>query len=98
MLSTMTTNANASAMTDNLARAIPDAERQQLEDSARAALPEYLTAPLLEQMTGTPASTWRYWAHIGTGPASFKLGRRRVWKRSTVLGWLEAQEMNAASV
>jgi len=50
----------------------------------------------LEEMTGTPASTWRYWAHIGSGPASFKLGRRRVWKRSTVLQWLENQEMASA--
>jgi predicted DNA-binding transcriptional regulator AlpA len=53
---------------------------------------EYLSAPQLEQLTGTPASTWRYWAHLGTGPQSLKLGRRRVWKRSTVLAWLESQE------
>ncbi|MGH3556636.1 MAG: helix-turn-helix transcriptional regulator [Mycobacterium sp.] len=65
-------------------------------NAAEAISAEYLTAPLLEQMTGTPASTWRYWAHIGQGPPSFKLGRRRVWKRSAVLAWLETQE--AASV
>ena len=66
---------------------------QQLEDSARSALPaEYLSAQQLEQITGTPASSWRYWAHIGSGPASFKLGRRRLWKRSTVLAWLENLE------
>lgn len=46
----------------------------------------------LEKLTGTKASTWRYWASIGTGPASFKLGRRRVWKKSTVLEWLAEQE------
>jgi predicted DNA-binding transcriptional regulator AlpA len=56
---------------------------------------EYVSAPELEQMTGTPASTWRYWAMIGSGPPSFKLGRRRVWKRSAVLAWLEAQEATA---
>ena len=28
----------------------------------------------LERRTGTKASTWRYWASIGAGPASFKLG------------------------
>lgn len=59
---------------------------------ARALDSEYLDSVDLEEMTGTPASTWRYWAHIGSGPASFKLGRRRVWKRTTVLAWLEAQE------
>jgi prophage regulatory protein len=71
---------------DNIVVAVAEAERRALEDSARAAMPaEYLTAPQLEQITGTPASTWRYWAHIGQGPASFKLGRRRVWKKSVVL-------------
>ncbi|WP_081292868.1 helix-turn-helix transcriptional regulator [Mycobacterium colombiense] len=53
---------------------------------------EYLTAPQLQEMTGTVQSTWRYWASIGQGPASFKLGRRRVWKRSVVEEWLKAQE------
>ncbi|WP_187686640.1 helix-turn-helix transcriptional regulator [Nocardia wallacei] len=53
-----------------------------------------LQAPDCEALTGIPASTWRYWAHIGdtTKPASFKLGRRRVWRMSTVLAWIEAQE------
>jgi predicted DNA-binding transcriptional regulator AlpA len=46
----------------------------------------------LEKLTGTKASTWRYWASIGTGPASWKLGRRRVWKKSIVLAWLAEQE------
>ena len=66
--------------------------KRDLEADARAALSEYLDSVDLEELTGTPASTWRYWAHIGSGPASFKLGRRRVWKRSTVMAWLEAQE------
>lgn len=53
---------------------------------------EYLDATELETWTGTPASTWRYWAHIGDGPQSIKLGRRRVWKKTTVLDWLAAKE------
>lgn len=53
---------------------------------------EFVGALDLEKLTGTKASTWRYWASIGTGPASFKLGRRRVWKRSTVLEWIAEQE------
>lgn len=56
---------------------------------------EYLGAPQLESLTGTPASTWRYWAAIGSGPPSFKIGRRRVWKRSTVEQWLSDQEAGA---
>jgi predicted DNA-binding transcriptional regulator AlpA len=56
---------------------------------------EFLSSEQLEALTGTKASTWRYWAMNGTGPASFKLGRRRVWRRSTVLEWLAAQETSS---
>ena len=52
----------------------------------------YLTAEELEEMTGTPASTFRYWALNGEGPPSVKLGRRRVWKRDQVEKWLAKQE------
>ena len=51
----------------------------------------YMTAEELEEMTGTPASTFRYWASIGEGPISTKLGRRRVWRRDQVEKWLEKQ-------
>jgi prophage regulatory protein len=53
---------------------------------------EYLDSKQLEKLTGTKASTWRFWASIGQGPVSFKLGRRRVWKRSTVEAWLAEQQ------
>lgn len=58
----------------------------------RGAETEYVDSGALEQMTGTPASTWRYWAYVGTGPASFKIGRRRVWRRADVVAWIAAQE------
>jgi predicted DNA-binding transcriptional regulator AlpA len=57
---------------------------------------EYLSADELEQMTGTPASTWRYWASIGSGPPSLRLGRRRVWKRSSAIAWIESQPATTA--
>jgi prophage regulatory protein len=54
---------------------------------------EYMDAAELEDMTGTPKSTWRYWAVVtGEEPPSLKLGRRRVWKRADVLEWLAQQE------
>jgi predicted DNA-binding transcriptional regulator AlpA len=58
---------------------------------------EYLSAAQLEQITGTKASTFRYWASLDPpqGPPSFKLGRRRVWKRATVLAWIADQERAA---
>jgi predicted DNA-binding transcriptional regulator AlpA len=52
----------------------------------------YMTAEELEEMTGTPASTFRYWATIGEGPPSIKLGRRRVWKRDQFEKWLARQD------
>lgn len=53
---------------------------------------EFADAAELENDTGTKASTWRYWAYIGTGPASFKLGRRRVWRKTDVVAWIAEQE------
>lgn len=59
--------------------------------------PDFLDANDLERLTGTAASTWRYWAYLGsTGPNSFCIGRRRVWRKTTVLAWLEAQEAASA--
>ncbi|WP_372341937.1 helix-turn-helix transcriptional regulator [Nocardia sp. CC227C] len=52
----------------------------------------FLQAKDCEELTGIPAATWRYWAHIGAGPESFKLGRRRVWRHSVILAWIEQQE------
>ena len=55
---------------------------------------EYYTAAELEKLTGTPASTWRYWSryHPDRGPSSTKLGRRLVWRKTTVHEWLDALE------
>lgn len=53
---------------------------------------DYLGSVALQELTGIPASTWRYWAMNESGPRSFKLGRRRVWRRSEVLTWIAEQE------
>ncbi|MBF6061399.1 helix-turn-helix domain-containing protein [Nocardia terpenica] len=52
----------------------------------------YLQATDCEEMTGIPAATWRYWAHKHTGPDSFKIGRRRLYRESVVRAWLAEQE------
>lgn len=57
---------------------------------------EFLTAADLERWIGTKAATWRYWAWMGTGPRSFKIGRRRVWRRTVVEAWLAEQEGKGA--
>jgi prophage regulatory protein len=56
---------------------------------------EFFSSTDLEKLTGTKASTWRYWASIGTGPASFKLGKRRVWRKSDVVAWIAEQQVAA---
>lgn len=57
---------------------------------------QYLQARGCEEITGIPESTWRWWAHVGKGPASFKLGNRRVWKRSVIEAWIAEQEAKTA--
>ena len=52
----------------------------------------YMQAKDCEELTGIPAATWRYWAHKGTGPESFKMGRRRVYRRSVIEAWIAEQE------
>ncbi|MEB4210989.1 DNA-binding protein [Mycobacterium sp. 94-17] len=47
-------------------------------------------------MTGISAPTWRYWAQNGDGPTSFKIGRRRVWRRTVAEEWLREQERAGA--
>ena len=60
-----------------------------------ADLPEICWTHHLTAVLGIPASTWRYWAHIGEGPASFKLGRHRVYRREAVLAWIAEAEATA---
>ncbi|MFE3618435.1 helix-turn-helix transcriptional regulator [Streptomyces anulatus] len=58
----------------------------------------FLRAKECEALTGIPEGTWRYWAHIGRGPISFKMGpRRRVWRESTILAWIAEQEHATAT-
>jgi hypothetical protein len=37
------------------------------------------------------AATLRFWRHKGTGPKSFKVGRRLMYREEDVAAWLEAQ-------
>lgn len=52
-----------------------------------------LTVTQVSDETLTPVGTLRYWRHNGTGPESFKLGRRVVYRRSAVDAWIAAQEL-----
>lgn len=53
---------------------------------------EIIRTPDVAKLTGAPVGTIRYWDHMGKGPRSFKLGGRRVYRKSEVLRWIEQQE------
>ena len=42
-------------------------------------------------MLRTPVATLRYWRHLGTGPRSFRLGRRVLYRRDDLRTWIDAQ-------
>ncbi len=42
-----------------------------------------------------PVATLRYWRHLGTGPHSFRLGRRVLYRRDDLDAWIEARHGQA---
>jgi excisionase family DNA binding protein len=42
----------------------------------------------------TPKATLRYWRHLGTGPRSFRLGRRVLYRANDLHEWITAQHDN----
>ena len=42
----------------------------------------------------TPVATLRYWRHLGTGPRSFRLGRRVLYRANDLHEWITAQHDN----
>jgi DNA-binding transcriptional MerR regulator len=53
---------------------------------------DLLTTAEVAEITRAPASTVRYWRHLGVGPHSFRVGRRVVYRRCEVTAWLLEQE------
>ncbi len=61
--------------------------------------PDHTTEPPTELLTITeaadllraPVATLRYWRHLGTGPRSFRLGRRVLYRRDDLQAWVEEQ-------
>ena len=38
-----------------------------------------------------PVATLRYWRHLGTGPHSFRLGRRVLYRYADLIDWIDEQ-------
>jgi hypothetical protein len=52
---------------------------------------DLLNTAEVAQIMRSPVSTLRYWRHLGTGPHSFRLGSRVVYRRADVTAWLLEQ-------
>jgi excisionase family DNA binding protein len=53
----------------------------------------FLTTEEVAELCRTSPATVRYWRHVGKGPASFRLGRRVLYKNEIVEAFLtEASE------
>ena len=50
-----------------------------------------LTLEQIAERYNRPLATVRYWRHLGTGPRTFRLGRRVVAYESEVEAWLREQ-------
>ena len=52
----------------------------------------YMTTQEVADLVRAPVETVRYWRHVGKGPDAFKVGRRVLYRRTTVEHWLAAHE------
>lgn len=77
----MTTNNPASSSSD------PGDERDQ----------KLLTIAEAAAILRTPIATLRYWRHFGTGPHSFRIGRRVFYRYTDVINWLNEQHDHGPS-
>ncbi|GAB3325171.1 hypothetical protein GCM10027451_49800 [Geodermatophilus aquaeductus] len=50
-----------------------------------------LTITEAAQLLRAPVATLRYWRHLGTGPTSFRLGRRVLYRRDDLHAWIDAR-------
>lgn len=55
------------------------------------AAPALMTMEEVSEEYRVPVATLRFWRHKGTGPASFKIGRRVMYRREDVQAWLQEQ-------
>ena len=57
----------------------------------RADQPDLLTIGEAAVLLRAPVATLRYWRHLGTGPHSFRLGRRVLYRRADLDAWVDAR-------
>ena len=52
---------------------------------------DLLTISEVAAIVRAPIATLRYWRHLGTGPRSFRLGRRVVYRAGDLQAWIALQ-------
>ena len=58
--------------------------------------PELLTITEAAELLRAPVATLPYWRHCNTGPRSFRLGRRVLYRRDDLHVWIDAQHRQDA--
>ena len=64
------------------------------DDPARGE-PELLTITEAAELLRAPVATLRYWRHLGTGPRSFRLGRRVLYRTDDLHAWIAERHAQA---
>jgi excisionase family DNA binding protein len=59
--------------------------------------PELLTISEAAELLRAPVATLRYWRHRNTGPRSFRLGRRVLYRRDDLHAWIDAQHRQSTT-
>ena len=62
-----------------------------MSDHPAIHLPDLLTITEAAELLRAPVATLRYWRHLGSGPRSFRVGRRVLYRRDDVQRWVDAQ-------
>jgi excisionase family DNA binding protein len=62
-----------------------------MTDDTASREPELLTITEAAELLRAPVATLRYWRHLGSGPRSFRLGRRVLYRRDDLRAWIDAQ-------
>ena len=67
----------------------PDDSNEHSSDGERDQ--KLLTITEAASIVRAPVATLRYWRHLGTGPRSFRLGRRVLYRYDDLITWINDQ-------
>jgi excisionase family DNA binding protein len=68
-----------------------------MPDHTHVSQRDLLTITEAAELLRAPVATLRYWRHLGTGPLSFRLGRRVLYRRDDLHAWIDAQHDRAGT-